>query len=81
MNLAWDVELSEVEALAAEAERAHWAMAVSGDATSMAIVQNARSAGLLVRLLHRVQHPHDGDRRILQTKVDRLRALIGGSRC
>jgi hypothetical protein len=74
---SWEDELAKVAQLAEEAEREHMAIAVDGDATSVAIVQSARTAGLLVRLLQGVRQPTEGDRRILLTKADRLRALMG----
>jgi len=78
MEYEWDIELSELDELAARAEQEHLPMAVDGNATSVAIVQSARMAVLLVKLLRGVRVPTAGDKRILQSKSERLHMLLRG---
>jgi hypothetical protein len=73
---SWESELAEIEELASEAEHEHLSIALDGNASSMAIVQSARTTTLLVRLLQGVRRPTDGDRFILKAKATTLRELL-----
>ena len=73
---SWDGELAEVGRLAEDAMQEHLAVAMDGNAAAVAIVQNAKTASLLVRLLQGIRQPTEGDRRILLKKAETLRALL-----
>jgi len=73
---SWQEKLSEIEELARRAEALHLPIAVDGNASSATILRNAETTARLVKLLQRLHNPSEGDRKILLTKADKLRALM-----